>query len=154
MKGGFDLPTGRMPIEAPAPFKVEYPYGRPGDSFRAYAHSEKATCVAYHRDVPLAALADIRAGNEFRAGPGVSWFDEIVESMKADGFRGGSGQRLIIHVSRDDIWLAEGNHRRLAGTIAGLEHVELEIRYLGNADEDFLLIPFDADDPVIKVVAD
>jgi len=143
-----------MEISGPKPFRVEYPYGLPGDSFRKLAPEGKATCVAYHRGVDPRQLAEIPNGNELRYGPGDLLYETLKESMLEKGFVGGNGQRLIIHVDDERVWIAEGNHRLAIALEVGVQEVEIEIRYLGRADEDFLLIPFDCEDPEIRVIAD
>lgn len=146
--------AGRFSINAPKPFRVEYPFGMPGDGFRKFAKEGKATCVAYHRGVDPASLSTLPAGNALRYGPGSEEFEALVGSMRRDGFVGGNGQRIIVHVSKDHAWVAEGNHRLAAAIAAGVDLVEVEVRYLANADEERLLIPFDPSDPAIRVVAD
>lgn len=146
--------VGDFAIVGPKPRRVEYPYGLPGDGFRRHAKSLNATCVAYHMGVDPHSLAHLRNGNDYRYGTDDPRHLEMVEDMRNVGYRGGPGQRLIIHVTHDDAWFAEGNHRMRAALEAGLTSVEIEIRYLCNADEKRLLIPFDVEDTDIRVISD
>lgn len=148
------LPTGRMPVAGPPPFRISYPFGRPGDGLRRLARPGKATCVALHRGVPPEGLAALRPGNGYRYGPGDPRHDAMVADMRENGYRGGDGGRIIVHVGDEEAWVAEGNHRLRAAIEAGLEAVEVEVRYLAGADVDYQLIPFDPDDPAIRVVED
>jgi hypothetical protein len=146
-------PTGRLPISGPAPSRVEYPYGRPGDSFRNHAVRGKATCVAYHVGVDPNELGCVRKGNDYRYGTDDPRHAEMVADMRANGFRGGNGQRLHVWVTKDDIYMAEGNHRLRAAIEAGVL-VDVEIRYYARVDEEFLLIPFDLENAKFRVVSD
>lgn len=150
----FDLPAGRMPIEAPKPFRVEYPYGKPGDDFRTLAREGKTTCVAYHKGVDPVQLSGIEQGNLYRYGPGDERYETLKASMQQDGFIGGDAQRIIIHVDENRSWVAEGNHRLRVALEVEVPAVEIEVRYLNRCDEDFLLIPFDFNDPEIRVISD
>ena len=150
----FDIPAGRMPLDAPKPFRVEYPFGRPGDAFRRLAPDYKATCVAYHRGVDPRLLAALEPGNGYRYGPGDERYDSILADMRANGYRGGDGGRIHVHVRPDRTYVAEGNHRVRLACAAELDAVEVEVRYYGSVDEEFLLIPFDHRDPAIRVYAD
>jgi hypothetical protein len=146
-----EIPAGRIEVEGPKPFRVEYPYGRPGDGFRSFAPENKATCVAYHRGVDPKALEGIRNGNEYRYGPGDARYEEILADMRQNGFRGGDGARLIIHVKPDDTYFAEGNHRMRIALEAGAPTVEIEVRYYGSVDEEYHLIAFDDRDGTFRV---
>ena len=151
---GFDMPIGKLVIDGPKPFRVEYPFGMPGDSFRNFAREGKATCVAYHRGVDSRALAAVERGNKLRYGPGDDRFEALKAGMLEHGYLGGDGQRIIVHVDHERAWIAEGNHRLEAALKTGISDVEVEIRYLNRADEDHLLIAFDPHDPSIRVYAD
>lgn len=143
-----------MPIDGPKPFRVEYPYGLPDDGFRSLAKDYNSTCISYHKGVDPRLLTDIENGNGYRYGPGDPQYDAIKQSMLKDGFLGGNGQRLIIYVEKDRTYIAEGNHRLRIALEVGVPEVEIQIHYKGNSDKDFLLIPFDADDPEIRVIHD
>lgn len=132
----------------PKPFRVEYPFGLPGDGFRIFAEGTmKATCVAYYRGVDPELLRHFTRGNELRHD-----IDELVQSMRQHGFKGGDGQRIMVYVYNDPV-IAEGNHRLAAALIVGCP-VEVEFRYIGNADMKRLAWPFDPNDPSIPVIAD
>lgn len=147
-----DIPVGRMVIEGPKPYRVEFPFGVPGDGFRRNAREGKATCVAYHRGVdPFLIAGAVERGNQYRYGPGDDRYEEIKLSMEKDGF---DGQDLIIYVDGQRTWMGEGNHRLMIANDAGLRAVNLQIRYLNRVDEEFLLLPFDWQDPEIRVVSD
>jgi hypothetical protein len=134
----------RMSIAGAAPYRVEYPYGRPGDGFRSHAKDYNATCVAYHRKVNPAELKSVvEYGNAFRYGPGSERYEEIKASMQKDGFIGGDGQQIIVHVDRQRTWFGEGNHRMRIALEVGVEAVEVQIRYLQSVDEAYHVIPFD-----------
>jgi hypothetical protein len=134
----------RMSITGAAPYRVEYPYGRPGDGFRSHAKDYNATCVAYHRKVNPAELKSVvEYGNAFRYGPGSERYEEIKASMQKDGFIGGDGQQIIVHVDRQRTWFGEGNHRMRIALEVGVEAVEVQIRYLQSVDEAYHVIPFD-----------
>jgi hypothetical protein len=121
----------------PQPFRVEYPYGRPGDSFRLWAKPGKATCVAYYRRVDPQLLAHIRAGNELRYDPA-----ELVSGMRQHGYQGGPGGEIIVYVDDSGARIGEGNHR-LAAALQANVPVDVQVRYLNRADEDHLLWPID-----------
>lgn len=72
--------------------------------------------------------------------------------MEADGFVGGDGQRIIIHVDKNRSWIA--NHRMRIALEVGVPEVEIEIRYLDRTDETFHLIPFDYRDSSILIISD
>ncbi len=134
----------RFSIAGPQPYRVEYPYGRPGDGLRRSAQSYNATCISYHRNVnPEALKSVVEFGNKFRYGPESEQYQAIRTSMKKDGFLGGPGQQIIVHVDGDRAWFAEGNHRMKIALEVGIDAVEVQIRYLQNADEAYLIIPFD-----------
>lgn len=149
-----DIPVGRIPIDGPKPFRVEYPYGLPDDCFRRLAKDYNSTCISYHKGVDPNLLSEIENGNQYRYGPGDPQYEEIKQSMIQNGFIGGSGQRLIVFVEKDRMYLAEGNHRLKIALDVGVPTVEIQIHYKGNADQEFLLIPFDIDDPHINVISD
>ena len=146
-----EMPAGRIAFDGPKPFRVEYPYGRPGDGFRGLAPEYKATCVAYHRGVDPRELADVRRGNGYRYGPGDELYERYKADMAANGYRGGDGQRIHIHVRPDDCYVAEGNHRLRIALEVGVTEVEIEVRYYCGIDAEHHLIPFDDRDPDIVV---
>jgi len=90
----------------------------------------------------------------YRYGEDDARYIEMVDDMRKHGFKGGNGQRIIVHVNDHDAWIAEGNHRIRAALAADLTSIDLEIRYLGNADENHLLIPFDPADGNIQVISE
>lgn len=142
-------------ITAPPPFRVEYPYGLPGDSFRDLAKDYNATCVAYHKGVDPRALSEIaEAGNAYRYGPGDQRYEEIKLSMIENGFIGGDAQRIIVHVDGTRAWIAEGNHRMRIALEVGVAEVEVEIRYLKNADETYHLIPIGDDAGLTRFISE
>jgi hypothetical protein len=136
----------------PKPYLIEYPYGTPTDSFRNFAKDYNSTAVCYYRGVdPQSLVGKVRAGNALRYE-----VDDLVTDMRANGFKGGDGQRIHIWVDTDgDAYFAEGNHRFTAALQAGVQ-IELEIRYKGNADLNpgFLVFPYDPADPAIRVISD
>lgn len=148
------LSIGQIPIQGPEPFRVEFPFGLPGDGFRKLCRKGKATCVAYHKGVDPSLLSEIGRGNEYRYGPGDEEYEALKSSMLAHGFIGGNGGRILIFVNDDRAWIAEGNHRLRVANEIGIPEVEVEIRYLNNADETFHLIPFDPSSPAIKVISE
>lgn len=149
--GKFFVP--RPSIIGPDPYRVEYPYGRPGDGFRSLSQDLNATCVAYHRGVdPLELKSVVEYGNKFRYGPDSERYQEIKSSMEKDGFLGGPGQQIIVHVDHERTWFGEGNHRMKIAIEVGIEAVEVQIRYLHNADEKYHVIPFDHESGRFKVV--
>lgn len=153
--GRIRLPDFRRPIEGPLPYRVEYPYGLPGDSFRSLARDGNATCVAYHRGVDPRKIAPaVRNGNKFRYGPGDQQYEEIKKSMEANGFLGGDGQQIILYVDDFNVKIGEGNHRMRIALEVGLDAVDLQIRYLKNADEHFHFIPFDHESGLFKVISE
>jgi hypothetical protein len=134
----------RMSIAGPSPYRVEYPYGRPGDGFRSHAKDYNATCIAYHRKVdPVELKSVVEYGNAFRYGPGSDRYEEIKASMENDGFIGGDGQQIIVHVDQRRSWFGEGNHRMRIALDVGVDAVEVQIRYLQSVDEAYQIIPFD-----------
>jgi hypothetical protein len=148
--GHFKLPYF---IEGPLPYKVEYPYGLPGDGFRSHARQYNATCVAYHRGVDPAALASVcKAGNAYRYIPGDERYEELKQSMIDNGFVGGPGQMLIVHVDENGPRMAEGNHRLRVAVEIGIEKVDVQVRYLMNSDERIMLIPFDPESGGFPVI--
>lgn len=124
---------------APQPFRVEYPFGRPGDSFRRLAGPHKATCVAYYRNVDPHLLAGIRAGNQLRYNPA-----ELTADMQQRGYKGGAGGEIIVYVDPDDAKIGEGNHR-LAAALRANVPVDVQVRYRNGADENNLLWPINLD---------
>lgn len=149
------IPDVRRSIEGPLPYRVEYPYGLPGDGLRSHARDLNATCVAYHRGVDPRKIAPVvRNGNKYRYGPGDQQYEELKESMKANGFLGGDGQHIILYVDDFNVKIGEGNHRLRIALDVGLEAVDLQIRYLKNADEKFHFIPFDHTSGLFKVISD
>ncbi len=152
-KSGFEFSRSRPFIQGPLPFRVEYPFGYPGDSFRSLASPYNATCVAYHKNVdPRQLAAIVERGNNFRYGPGDERYETLKKSMEVSGFKGGDGQRIIVHVDADRSWIAEGNHRMKVALEVGVQEIEVEIRYLGSADEKYQLIPFDYKSKKFNVV--
>ena len=149
-----EIPAGRYEIEAPKPFRVEYPFGLPGDGFRRFADPYKSMCVAYHRGVDPAALAELPRGNELRYGPGDPLWERYLADMRENGYRGGDGGRIHVHVRPERTYVAEGNHRIAIALAAGVTEVEIEVRYYDDADVDGHLIPFDPKDPGIRVISD
>lgn len=133
----------------PKPYRLEYPYGEPGDHFRALVQSGKATCVAYYRDVPAECLRSIPRGNGLR-------YDvaDLSQDMKAHGYKGGPGQQIIVYVEADGTpRIGEGNHRTEAALAARVP-VDVQVRYLTNSDIEHQLWPFDPTDPDIRVISD
>lgn len=155
LKDGFKMPDFRRSIEGPLPYRVEYPYGLPGDGFRTLAQNYNATCVAYHRGVdPKKIAAAAKNGNEYRYGPGDAQYEEIKASMKENGFIGGDGQQIILYVDDTTVKIGEGNHRLRIAVDVGVEAVDLQVRYLKSADESFHFIPFDHTSGLFKVISD
>jgi hypothetical protein len=154
IEDGFkDARPRRFIASGPLPFKVEYPYGLPGDSFRGLAKEYNATCVAYHKKVDPRSIALVsEPGNKLRYGPEDQRYQEIKASMIANGFMGGPGQRIILHVDHEKVWVAEGNHRMKIALEVGIPEVDIEIRYLKNADEVYHVIPFDHTSGLFKVI--
>lgn len=139
-------------LPPPKPFRLEYPYGPPGDAFRGMAKPEKATCVAYYRGVDPELLRRIPQGNALRKS--TEEMAELVQNMRDHGFKGGDGQRILIYVEQDGRpRIGEGNHRAVAAIEAKVP-VEVEIRYLGNSDLEHQVWPFDHLDPEIRVISD
>lgn len=149
----FETPVGAFAVEGPPPFRVEYPYGRPGDSFRRLNSGGKATCVAYHRGVdPRSLVGVVEHGNALRYGPGDERWDVKAEAMRRRGFVGGDGERIVVHVTPERTFMAEGNHRFEIALAVGAPDVEIEVRYYGDVDETRHLIPFDPSDPGLRVI--
>jgi len=138
-------------VIVPKPYRIEYPYGLPGDSFRHLANNEyKATAVVKYRSVdPKLLRSRTRPGNRLRYDPG-----QLAIDMRLNGYT--EGTPLIVYVSVDgDARIGEGNHRLVAAISAGIE-VPVEIRYLWRSDENesFKVFPYDHKDPSIKVISD
>lgn len=148
-------PFVRRSIEGPLPYRVEYPYGLPGDGFRSLAKDANATCVAYHRGVDPRKIAPaVVNGNKYRYGPGDDQYEEIKASMKENGYLGGDGQHIILYVDDTQVKIGEGNHRMRIALDVGIEAVDLQVRYLKNVDEKYHFIPFDHNSGLFKVVSD
>ena len=131
----------------PKPYRLEYPYGLPGDPLRGMAHPEKATCVAYYRGIDPELLRGIQRGNKLRYDVG-----ELVQSMTDNGYQGGDGRRILLYVDANGTpRIGEGNHRLTAALEAHVP-VEIEVRYEGNSDLEHLIWPFDPRDPTIRVI--
>jgi hypothetical protein len=155
MESLLKMPDFRRSIEGPLPYQVDYPYGLPGDGFRSHARDYNATCVAYHRGVDPRKIAPaVVNGNEYRYGPGDQQYEEIKSSMEANGFLGGDAQQIILYVDDSNVKIGEGNHRLRIALDVGLEAVDLQIRYLKNADEKFHFIPFDHTSGLFKVISE
>jgi hypothetical protein len=128
----------------------------PGDGFRRHADAYKATAVVKYRAVPTSLLAKIKPANELRYSR--EEMDALIADMRENGWKfppGYGGQDIIVYVD----WygaskIGEGNHRLYAAIRAGLPTVPVEVRYRGRSDEQYLIWPFDINDPHIRVVED
>lgn len=137
--------------ESPVPYRVEYPFGLPGDGFRRNAHPQKATCIAYYHEVDPRLLEAITPGNSLR-------YDiaDLAADMHANGWQKSHGAgAILVYVSDDGhAKIGEGNHRLAAALAARVSGVDVTIRYLGRSDERDLIWPFDPSDPKIRIISD
>ena len=137
-------------INNPVPYRIEYPYGRPGDDFRDHAPDYKATAVMYYKNVPTGLVAALPRGNDLRYD-----IKDLIDSMKENGWVGGRAQDIIVFVETDGkIEIGEGNHRTAAAVEAGIPAVSVQVQYLGRSDENHIIWPFDINNPKIRVIED